>query len=96
MLTDRKRTVGFACLFAVGVILLAYGGGLHAIDVLVPAEGKKPTVPLEKGLPKRPELVAKSEWAVVRDVTFGGLARDGSGRLKQTYTGEAPAAACPT
>jgi len=96
MQTDRKRTLGFVCLFAVGVILLAYGGWLHAIDVLVSKEAEKPTVSPEQGLPKPPESVAKSEWAVVKDVTFGGLARDGSGRLKQTYTGEAPAVACPT
>ena len=96
MQTDSKRAVGFICLVAVGAILLVYGGGLHAIDVLVPNEEKKPSVSLESGPPKPPDVVAKSEWAVVKDVTFGGLARDGSGRLKQTYTGEAPAAACPT
>ena len=88
--------MGFICLVAVGAILLVYGGGLHAIDVLVPKEAEKPGLSPEQGLPKPPQSVTKSEWAVVKDVTFGGLARDGSGRLKQTYTGEAPAAACPT
>lgn len=88
--------MGFICLVAAGGILLAYGGGLHAIDVLVPQEKEKSTVSMTPGLPKPPEVVAKSEWSVVKDVTFGGLARDGSGRIKQTYTGEAPAAACPT
>jgi hypothetical protein len=96
MQTDRKRTFGFACLFALGVILLAYGGWLHAIDVLVPKEAEKPGISPEQGLPKPPESVAKSEWAVVKDVTFGGLSWDRHGLIKQTYTGEAPAAACPT
>jgi hypothetical protein len=96
MQTDRKRTLGFACLFAVGVILLAYGAGLHAIDVLVPKEAEKTTISPEQGLPKPLESVAKSEWAVVKDVTFGGLVLDKAGHIKQTYTGEAPAAACPT
>ncbi len=35
------------------------------------------------------------EPAVVKDVTVGGLARTGSGGIRRTYSGKAPAA-CPT
>ena len=84
------------CLAGVGLVLLAYGGGFHTIDVLVPEDANQPPVAIEEAPPKGPLRVAKSEWAVVKDVTFGGLAWDGHGPIKQTYTGEAPAAACPT
>ena len=106
MLTDRKRVVGSVCLVATGAILLAYGGGLHAIDVLVPKEAEKPAVSPEVGPPPTresipptsPEVVAKSEWAVVLDVSAGGLVRDRAGQVKQTYKGTTPpkGKGCPT
>jgi hypothetical protein len=37
----------------------------------------------------------KPEWVVVRDVTFGGVARLENGQLKRTYSGTPPAL-CPT
>ena len=35
------------------------------------------------------------EWLLVRDVTFGGMARLENGQLKRTYSGKPPAL-CPT
>ena len=96
MRTDEKRIAAVACLAVVGLVFLVYGGGFRSVDVVVPEDAKKPPVLIQDGPPKEPNRVAKSEWAVVKDVTFGGLAWDGYGPIKQTYTGEAPAAACPT
>lgn len=43
------------------------------------------------------ELIARSapEWALIREVTFGGVARLDNGELKRTYSGQPPAL-CPT
>ncbi len=38
---------------------------------------------------------SKPEWVVVRDVTFGGVARLANGQLKRTYSGKPPTL-CPT
>ena len=38
---------------------------------------------------------SKPEWVLVRDVTFGGVARLDNGQLKRTYSGKPPAL-CPT
>lgn len=35
------------------------------------------------------------EWTLVREITFGGVARLANGQLKQTYSGKPPAL-CPT
>ena len=41
------------------------------------------------------ETVEEPEWAIVREVTIGGIVRLADGRLKRTYTGKPPSL-CPT
>jgi len=65
-----------------GAALFAYGAFFHSTNVL-PQQGGDSAV------------VAKSEPALIKDASVGGVTRDESGRIKQTYTGQAPAA-CPT
>jgi len=40
--------------------------------------------------------IALSESAMVEDITIGGLTLGPDGKVKRTYSGAAPAVACPT
>ena len=59
---------------------MVYGVGFHRMEVF-PEEGQA--------------FVSASEGALTKEVTIGGVRRDESGNIRQTYTGKAPAA-CPT
>ena len=81
-MNTRTKIVIFGVLVLLGAALLAYGAFFHSTNVL-PQQGG------DSG------AVAKSEPALVKEASVGGVTRDESGRIKQTYTGAAPKA-CPT
>jgi hypothetical protein len=81
-MNHKIRIIIFCLLILLGVGLLTYGAFFHFADVS-PQQESDSTV------------VAKSEPALIQEVTVGGVKRDESGTIKQTYTGEAPKA-CPT
>lgn len=77
--TDKQVIIPLA-LVLLGVTLAVYGMGFHRMEVF-----------FEKG----ESLTIESEGAVVREVTIGGVRRDESGNIRQTYTGKPPST-CPT
>ena len=82
MAEPRKiRMLASAALAVGGAALLAYGLLFNAAMVSSAEESA--------------EVSAASETALIREVTIGGLERDERGRLKKTYTGQAPSS-CPT
>lgn len=79
----RKRKIILFCLLVLfGVALLTYGVCFHSTDVL-PQKADDQTI------------LTKSEPALIKEVSIGGVERDQFGNIKQTYTGQAPQA-CPT
>jgi len=82
MLTKKTKIILFCLLILLGAVVLTYGVFFHSIKVTAKVEDGSVTV-------------TKSEPAFVKEASVGGVARDKSGKVKQTYTGEAPKA-CPT
>jgi len=78
----KTKIIVFGVLVLLGAALLAYGAFFHPTNVL-PQQGG------DSG------AVAKSEPALMKEASVGGVTRDESGKIKQTYTGQAPKA-CPT
>lgn len=78
----KTKIIVFGVLVLLGVALLAYGVFSHPTNVLPQQGGDS-------------DAIVKSEPALMKDASVGGVTRDDSGKIKQTYTGEAPAA-CPT
>ena len=76
------KIIVFAVLILLGAALLAYGVFSHPTNIL-PQQGGDSAA------------IAKSEPALMKEASIGGVTRDESGRIKQTYTGQAPKA-CPT
>jgi hypothetical protein len=82
-LTDKKtKIIIFYLLTLLGAVLFAYGIFFHFTNIL-PQQ------------PDDPAVRAASESVLIREVSVGGVARDTSGKLRQTYTGRPPQA-CPT
>ena len=81
-MNSKTKIISFGVLLLLGAALLAYGAFFHSANVL-PQQGDESTA------------VARSEPALIKEASVGGVTRDESGKIKQTYTGEAPAA-CPT
>ena len=78
----KTKIIVFGVLVLLGVALLAYGVFFHPTNVLPQQGGDS-------------DAIVKSEPALMKEASVGGVTRDDSGKIKQTYTGEAPAA-CPT
>ena len=67
-----------------GVALFSYGAFLHSTEITT--QDKDNSV-----------IVNKSEPALVKDASVGGVTRDQSGKIKQTYDkGEKPPETCST
>jgi hypothetical protein len=81
-MTEKAKIIVFCVLVVLGAALLAYGVLFHSTNVL-PQQGGDSAA------------LAKSEPALIKEASVGGVTRDESGKIKQTYTGKAPAA-CPT
>jgi hypothetical protein len=82
MLTRNTKIVVFFLLILLGVVLITYGAVFHSQNVSPQKEDGSPAV-------------AKSEPALIKEASIGGVTRDESGRIKQTYTGQSPKA-CAT
>jgi hypothetical protein len=82
MITNKTKIVIFCLLILLGVVLLAYGVFFHSTDVLPQQDDGSP-------------VFARSEPALIKEASIGGVTRDTSGKIKQTYTGKAPEA-CAT
>ncbi len=82
MLTKKTKIIIFSLLILLGGALLTYGAFFHSTTVLPQQEDGSPAL-------------AMSEPTLVKEASVGGVARDKSGKIKQTYTGEAPEE-CPT
>ena len=82
MLKKNTKIIVFFLFILLGAVLITYGAVFHSTNVLPQNQDGSP-------------VVAKSEPALIKDASVGGLVRDESGKIKQTYTGEAPKA-CPT
>lgn len=84
MLTRYGKIIIFCLLAVIGAILLTYGIWFHRAVI-----SAKQTESAAK--------FAKSEPALMKEVSVGGVQRDESGELKQTYTDTQKAPkACPT
>lgn len=81
-MTRKTKIIAFSMLILLGAALLSYGAFVHCTNVL-PQQGG------DAG------AIARSEPALIKEASVGGVTRDESGKIKQTYTGEAPQA-CPT
>ena len=82
MITKNTTILIFGLLVLLGAALLAYGALFHPTNVS-PQQGDDTTA------------IAKSEPALIKEASIGGVTRDESGKIKQTYTGKAPEA-CAT
>jgi len=82
MVTKKTKIIIFGLLILLGVALLTYGAFFRSSNVLPEQEDGSPAL-------------AMSEPTLVKEASVGGVKRDKSGKIKQTYTGKAPEA-CPT
>ncbi len=94
---EKRNAILSLTLVGAGAVLLLYGLFVHAGEVW-PAD-KAPTESSGAVGPIVVEPVAVAaltpEPGMIREITIGGLARTDLGRLKKTYSGQAPKA-CPT
>jgi len=79
--TGKTKIIVFCLLGLFAAALFIYGVGFHSTNVLAQKDDSA--------------ALTKSEPALIKEVSIGGVERDTSGRLRQTYTGEVPKA-CPT
>jgi len=71
------RILLFCMLILLGIVMLGYGAFVHSADVLPQKEDGSPAL-------------ARSEPALIKEASVGGVRLDESGNIKQTYTGAAP------
>ena len=78
------KVIVFALLLTVGGAMLTYGILGHTTSVAAMDAND-------------PNLIAKSEPALIKDVSVEGVKRDADGKLAQTYdSATGPPKACPT
>ena len=82
MIPKKIKIILFCLLILIGAAVLTYGAFFHNITIATQVEGGSVSV-------------TKSEPALIKEASVGGVARDKSGKVKQTYTGESPKA-CAT
>jgi hypothetical protein len=76
-MTRNTKIIIFCLLIVLGTVLLGYGAFVHSADVLPQHQDSS-------------AALAKSEPALIKEASIGGVTRDESGKIKQTYTGAAP------
>ena len=77
METKNTKITIFCLLVVLGIVLLGYGAFVHSVNVFPQHQDGSPAL-------------AKSEPALIKEASIGGVARDESGNIKQTYTGKPP------
>ncbi len=77
MITKNTKIFIFGLLVLLGAALLTYGAFFHSTKVS-PQQQDDPTI------------VVKSEPALIKEASVGGVTLDDSGKIKQTYTGKPP------
>ena len=82
MVNKNTKILIFGLLVLLGAAMLAYGAFFHSTNVS-PQQGGDSAA------------IAKSEPALIKEASIGGVTLDESGKIKQTYTGKAPEA-CAT
>jgi hypothetical protein len=93
-MTLRKgKTITFVLLLLLAIALFIYGFRFHSINISPQPFGDELRT-VEPQADDSLTLVA-SEPALIKEVSIGGVNLDDSGKIKQTYTGQAPKA-CPT
>jgi hypothetical protein len=82
-----NKIVIVSLLVVLGAALFTYGVLFHSREVL----------PVQDPNSNDSSALARAEPSLILDVTIGGLKREESGNIRQTYSGSASAAAaCPT
>jgi hypothetical protein len=77
MITKNTNILIFGLLVLLGATFLTYGAFFHLTNVSAQQQDD-------------PTIVAKSEPALIKEASVGGVTLDESGKIKQTYTGKAP------
>ncbi len=77
MITKNAKILIFSLLILLSAALLTYGAFFHSTNVSAQQ-------------PDDPTIVAKSEPALIKEASIGGVTLDESGKIKQTYTGKPP------
>jgi len=77
MITKNTKIFIFGLLVILGAALLTYGVFFHSTNVSAQQQDD-------------PTIVAKSEPALIKEASVGGVTLDESGNIKQTYTGKPP------
>ena len=77
MITKNTKILVFSLLVMLGAALLTYGAFFHSTNVSAQQQDD-------------PTIVAKSEPALIKEASVGGVTLDESGKIKQTYTGKPP------
>lgn len=81
-MTNQMKIIILGVLLLFAAALIAYGAVFHSTKVLPQQDGD-------------PAIIVKSEPALIKEASVGGVTRDASGKIKQTYTGKPPEE-CPT
>ena len=80
----KMKIIIVGIMILLGVALFSYGAFLHSTDITTQVTDGSITI-------------TKSERALVKEASIGGVARDKSGQIKQTYAeGEKPPETCST
>ena len=83
-MVKKDKKILLTSLITLAVALLVYGLFIHSMFVVLPEGADYPAL-------------IKSETLLIKDVTIGGVVKDETGGLRQTYTDiTKAAAACPT
>ena len=82
MLSKKNKIIIFCLLITLGIIAFTYGAFCHSLNVSPQQEDDS-------------TILAKSEPAIIKEASIGGLERDEFDRLKRTYD-KTPPKACPT
>ena len=81
---QQTKIIIVGLLILLGVTLFSYGAFFHTTEITTPVKGGFITA-------------FKPEPALVKDASVGGVIRDKSGMIKQTYSeGEKPPETCST
>ncbi len=76
-MTKKTKIIIFCLLILLGTVMLGYGAFVHSADVLPQHQDGS-------------AIMAKSEPALIKEASIGGVTLDESGKIKQTYTGKPP------